>query len=310
MDYQASLDDVAPSRFSSTIFKAAAALSAGACLGLLTMRSTPVSSPEFTNLISGPRSLQRGPITAAQLPGASPWKELAIAAIESSNGCQRDVSMKASPFRTALANLNTEEKAKVSQFSRDVSMQAKKKVAAMNDVEDLPGIVSPWGFWDPLALSADITEGRLLYFREAELKHGRVCMLATLGFLVGERFHPLFGGDVNLPSALVSKTTTLDYFWPAALLATAIVEFAGGPRFNNGYGLRELLPGLEPGDLGFDPLNLKRDQDSEEFLDMQNREILHGRLAMISAVGMIAEELVTGEKLQWLKLFTGPGGGV
>jgi len=316
MCYQASLDGVAPSRFSSTV-KVAAALFAGAGLGLVTMRSTPVSFPEIqstsTNLIGGP-TLRRGPMTsisAASLPGASPWKELAIAAIESSKGCQRDVSMNAnSPFSAAVANLNGEQKALFSQFKRDVSVHAKKKAASFSAAEELPGVVSPWGFWDPLSLSADISEGRLLYFREAELKHGRVCMLATLGFLVGERFHPLFGGDVDLPSALLSKTTSIDYFWPVALLLTAIVEFSGGPRFNNGYGLRELIPGLVPGDLGFDPLGLKGDVDSEEFLDMQNREILHGRLAMISAVGMIAEELVTGEKLQWIKLFLGPGGGV
>merc|ERR1719393_130866 len=31
--------------------------------------------------------------------------------------------------------------------------------------------------------------------REAELAHGRVSMLASLGFLVQEKFHPLFSGD-------------------------------------------------------------------------------------------------------------------
>jgi hypothetical protein len=31
---------------------------------------------------------------------------------------------------------------------------------------------------------------------------------------------------------------------------------------------------------------------------MQNRELNNGRLAMIAAAGMIAQELVTGEKLQ------------
>merc|ERR1712232_1319771 len=215
--YQASLDGV-PSRFSGTSFKACAALFAGGCLGLLTMRSTSFSLPELqstsTNLIGG-TTLQRGPmksISAASLPGASPWKELAIAEIESSKGCQRDVSMNAnSPFSAAVANLNGEQKALFSQFKRDVSAQAKKKAASFSAAEELPGVVSPWGFWDPLSLSADISEGRLLYFREAELKHGRVCMLATLGFLVGERFHPLFGGDVDLPAALYSKTTSIDY---------------------------------------------------------------------------------------------------
>ena len=32
-------------------------------------------------------------------------------------------------------------------------------------------------------------------WREAELTHGRVAMLASLGFLVQESFHPLFSAD-------------------------------------------------------------------------------------------------------------------
>jgi len=308
MHYQASLDGTAPPRVSNTMFKAVAALFAGACIGFVSMRSFPElqSTSAATSLISGPTSLRQGAMpSVASLPGASPWKELAIAAIQSSNGCQRDVSMKAnSPFKTALANLNSEEKAKYSRFS--VMAQAKAKSLAA-DVESLPGIVSPWGFWDPLGLSTDLTEGKLLFYREAEIKHGRVCMQATLGFLVGERFHPLFGGDVDQPSALVFQTTAVDFFWPAALAATGFIELAAGKRIN---GDRELVPGLTPGDLGWDPLGLQTDLDSDEYVDMQNREILHGRLAMISIVGMVAEELVTGEKLQWLKLFTGPGGGV
>jgi len=235
-------------------------------------------------------------MTAAQLPGASPWKELAIAAIESSNGCQRDVSMKASPFRTALANLNTEEKAKVSQFSRDVSMQAKKKVAAMNDVEDLPGIVSPWGFWDPLALSADITEGRLLYFREAELKHGRVCMLATLGFLVGENFHPLFGGDIDAPAYLAFQQTPLQTFWPFVVTAIAILEVFSVFSFNSPAGGEpwSIRSDHVPGDLGFDPFNLKP-TDPEELKTMQTKELNNGRMAMGSFLLVALTSLTTGK---------------
>ena len=39
------------------------------------------------------------------------------------------------------------------------------------------------------------------FYREVELKHGRVAMLASLGFLVGEQFHPLFGGQINVRPA-------------------------------------------------------------------------------------------------------------
>ena len=33
-----------------------------------------------------------------------------------------------------------------------------------------------------------------------ELKHGRVAMLAALGFPIAEQFHPLFGGEIDVPS--------------------------------------------------------------------------------------------------------------
>merc|ERR1719487_2818174 len=52
----------------------------------------------------------------------------------------------------------------------------------------LPGVTEPLGFWDPLGFCSDekLTEGKLKFYREVELKHGRVGMLAALGFVVGE----------------------------------------------------------------------------------------------------------------------------
>merc|ERR1719460_851933 len=55
--------------------------------------------------------------------------------------------------------------------------------------------------WDPLGFcSGDVTEGKIRFYREVELKHCRVAMLAALGFPVAEQFHPLFGGDIDAPS--------------------------------------------------------------------------------------------------------------
>jgi light-harvesting complex I chlorophyll a/b binding protein 1 len=61
---------------------------------------------------------------------------------------------------------------------------------------DTPGL-GITGVFDPLGLSAKLTPADFKKYQEAELKHGRISMLATLGFFAAERFHPLFGGDIE-----------------------------------------------------------------------------------------------------------------
>lgn len=50
------------------------------------------------------------------------------------------------------------------------------------------------------------------------------------------------------------------------------------------------------GNLGFDPLGLTP-KDSKEFDLIRTKEINNGRLAMIGIAGIIAQELVTSEKV-------------
>ncbi|KAH8054460.1 chlorophyll A-B binding protein [Aureococcus anophagefferens] len=67
-----------------------------------------------------------------------------------------------------------------------------------SDVTALPGILAPVEFFDPLNFAADASESELKRYREAELTHGRVAMLASVGFLVGESgATPLFGGNID-----------------------------------------------------------------------------------------------------------------
>jgi len=173
--------------------------------------------------------------------------------------------------------------------------------------QTLPGALPPLGFWDPLGFCSadDVTEGKIRFYREVELKHGRVGMLAALGFLVGENFHPLFGGDIDVPAYLAFQQTPLQTFWPAVVVAIAIPEiysvfsfetpalFSFGKKAGMTWSIR---PDYESGDLGFDPLGLKP-TDPEELKEMKTKELQNGRLAMIAAAGMIAQELATGSKL-------------
>jgi hypothetical protein len=64
----------------------------------------------------------------------------------------------------------------------------------------LPGATAPMGKFDPFGACAKISIEEIKRYRESEVTHGRVAMLATLGYLVGENFHPLFGGVISGPA--------------------------------------------------------------------------------------------------------------
>ena len=78
--------------------------------------------------------------------------------------------------------------------------------------ESLPGITGPLGFFDPLGFctSGDekVSEAKIRFYREVELKHARVAMLAAVGFPLAEQFHPLFATD-DAPSYLAFQQTPL-----------------------------------------------------------------------------------------------------
>jgi len=62
-----------------------------------------------------------------------------------------------------------------------------KSSTALNvAIEELPGALPPMGIWDPFGLAEKADSNTLKRYREAEVTHGRVAMLATLGFLAGE----------------------------------------------------------------------------------------------------------------------------
>ena len=102
---------------------------------------------------------------------------------------------------------------------------------------DMPaGVSAPFGYFDPAGLGKKVTEKRAKYFRECELKHGRVAMLAAFGFPVAEHFHPLFGGNIDVPSYVAYQQTPLQTFWPVVLLYVGIVEIFSVFTFENPFG--------------------------------------------------------------------------
>jgi hypothetical protein len=168
--------------------------------------------------------------------------------------------------------------------------------------EDLPGVLAPVGFFDPAGFAAKADEATLKRYREAELTHGRVAMLASLGFLVGEAVEGssfLFDASISGPAITHLPQVPAPFWVVLAATIGATEQF----RAERGWvdpsqvpvdkpGL--LQPGYAPGDLGFDPLGLAP-SDPEEFKIMQTKELQNGRLAMLAAAGFLAQEAVNGK---------------
>uniref|UniRef100_A0A6U2AJH0 Plastid light harvesting protein n=1 Tax=Pseudictyota dubia TaxID=2749911 RepID=A0A6U2AJH0_9STRA len=182
------------------------------------------------------------------------------------------------------------------------SSTSTKSTAIKAYVDELPGALAPVGFFDPLGFAENADENTMKRYREAELTHGRVAMLAVLGFLVGEKVEGssfLFDAQVSGP-AITHIQQVPEGFWALLLLSIGAAEqFRAEKGWVDPSEVPVDQPGLLradyiPGDLGFDPLGLKP-EDPEEFRIMQTKELQNGRLAMLAAAGFLAQEAVDGK---------------
>ena len=119
-------------------------------------------------------------------------------------------------------------------------------------------------------------------FREAELKHGRVAMLAAWGMITADGYHPLFDGKLSSnPLLAITQTPKLGLI--------QIFVFIG---FFEVLGiLNSRRPDYEPGNfLGSSQWELDETWDS-----YQTKELNNGRLAMFGSIGMLVGSYITGK---------------
>jgi hypothetical protein len=151
------------------------------------------------------------------------------------------------------------------------------------------------GNFDPFYFTYEKSELEVMRLREAELVHCRVGMLASLGFMVQENYHPLFSGAGGTGLQQISEIPIA-----AWLLMTLGIGFCEVKRLQAGWNPEkpsftgELREGYKPGDLGFDPLGLKP-TDPVKLKEFEEIELNNGRLAMLAAIGFISEEAATGQ---------------
>ena len=175
------------------------------------------------------------------------------------------------------------------------------KVVPFNP-KDQAGVSGPFGFFDPLDLCPQ-DKFSFAKYRESELKHGRVAMLAVLGVAVAEAGFTFLGSDISGPAIYQYQQAdlVLNAWTPNVIGLTLAVE---GYNIVKGWqspdetsadsvAIAGLKDGYINGDLSFDPLGLKP-KNAKDFKVIQTKEINNGRLAMLAIAGIVAQELVTG----------------
>jgi len=225
--------------------------------------------------------------------------------------------MNVAPTRTAFgASAPKKVAARTSIVARDSPFSPSKKEtpdSALAYAQSLPGITAPFPeMFDPANMLARADGSvrpvqEVKRWREAEITHGRVSMLAALGFLVGEQLEnfPIFlNADGHVTGPAINHFQQVEargaIFWEPLVFVIGLCE---AYRVSYGWAnpsssqFNTLREDYNPGELGFDPLNLLKDASAEEKLDLQNKELNNGRLAMIGIAGFVAQELVDGQEI-------------
>jgi len=174
------------------------------------------------------------------------------------------------------------------------SMKA-PSTAVRASLDGLPGNTMPLKNFDPLGLASLGSDETFLWFRAAELKHGRVAMVATTGYLVnacGIHFPGQLSSDISFES--LSKMNPFDA-WAAVpdsgkaqILATIfiaeLVTESKEVHYTKGGPLPQMV---------FPPIDFSG-VSTETLARKQNAELNNGRLAMIAIMSFIAANNIPG----------------
>eukprot|EP00444_Apocalathium_aciculiferum_P039965 CAMPEP_0183522250 /NCGR_PEP_ID=MMETSP0371-20130417/18287_1 /TAXON_ID=268820 /ORGANISM="Peridinium aciculiferum, Strain PAER-2" /LENGTH=272 /DNA_ID=CAMNT_0025720973 /DNA_START=32 /DNA_END=846 /DNA_ORIENTATION=+ len=160
-----------------------------------------------------------------------------------------------------------------------------------NGFEGLVGDQPPLGLWDPLGFTKDRDVEKFKRRREIELKHGRVAMFATIGYITPEYF--------KWPGFLSTSANLQFADVPNGMKALSVVPTAGIAQFFAFVGFIELVYNKsygEPGNygkglFGLGSLGLSATVSDPKTRDKKLRaEISNGRLAMMATIGMFFQD--------------------
>jgi len=125
----------------------------------------------------------------------------------------------------------------------------------------------------------------LVFLREAELKHGRLAMVAAILLPLTEQYSD------NLGIYFFQNNPEYVQFGLSFMFISEFCSMINGWQ-NPTVKLFALKEDYQPGDFG-----LTFGVDPEYMGDQMDKELNNGRLAMIGILGMIVQELVTQQQL-------------
>lgn len=138
--------------------------------------------------------------------------------------------------------------------------------------------------FDPLGISDYFP---MDYLRESELKHGRIAMMAVVGYAatdIGFIVHPYGQG--------LTSATAHDVLAEKGVMGNALV-FIGLAEMVSYIAVAEMLQGSgrEPGYFGLGVSQLAN-KSEEQIKKIKYQEIMNGRLAMLAFGGMVTQSVL------------------
>eukprot|EP00434_Breviolum_minutum_P004214 symbB.v1.2.003713.t1/scaffold209.1/size267950/11 len=178
---------------------------------------------------------------------------------------------------------------------------SKSSITALQAFEQELGVQAPVGYWDPAGLAKDGDVETFKRRRSVELKHGRIAMLATMGYITPEiagKFPGYLSPSAGLkfadvPNGLAAISKVPPGGWTQILLYMGWCEVSRGPGSDIASG--------KPGDFGWYVLT---SADPEAKKKKLNAELANGRLAMMAIIGMFYQDGLTGSAWGDWSLYT------
>jgi hypothetical protein len=152
------------------------------------------------------------------------------------------------------------------------------------------GAQVPLGFWDPMGIVEDGDTENFARLRWVELKHGRVAMLAVVGYLVtyaGVRFP----GAEDIPSGFAALDNLPGMVWAQTVATWAMMEAANQDQGASPWGTGGGGMGEFKGDFRNGALDFGWDKQTDAWKKAKmTLELNQGRAAQMGILGLMVHE--------------------